>query len=148
MHLALIWTSQSLQQKKNSSMKTKRIEIDSVMIAVNDNQKFWEYILKKLEEQFPPETSLNRAINIPEHVVPVTLEKLNDMVRILSTRLTRDKRNEISSKYHDYEGFIDDVDEEEKANSEELKNVIERDKKVMEPLLSKIQDLINEYGKG
>ena len=87
-------------------MKTKRIEIDSVMIAVNDNQKFWEYILKKLEEQFPPETSLNRAINIPEHVVPVTLEKLNDMVRILSTRLTRDKRNEISSKYHDYEGFI------------------------------------------
>ena len=61
--------------------------------------------------------------------------------------MSKDKRNEISSKYHDYEGFIDDVDEEEKANSEELKNVIERDKKVMEPLLSKIQDLINECGK-
>ena len=39
------------------------------------------------------------------------------MVKILFTRLTRDKRNEILSKYHDYEGFIDDVDEEEKANS-------------------------------
>jgi hypothetical protein len=127
-------------------LKTKRIEIDSVMITVNDNQKFWEYIIKKLEEQFPTR-DYNRAIDIPEHVVPTTLEELNDMVRILSTRLTQDKRNEISSKYHDYEGFIDDVDEEEKANSEELKNVIERDKKVMEPLLSKIQDLINEYGK-
>ena len=127
-------------------LKTKRIEIDSVMIAINDNQKFWEYILKKLGEQFPTR-DYNRAINIPEHVVPATLEKLNDMVRILSTHLTRGKRNEISSKYHDYEGFIDDVDEEEKANSEELKNVIERDKKVMEPLLSKIQDLINECGK-
>jgi hypothetical protein len=66
------------------------------------------------------------------------------MVRILSTRLTRDKRNEISSKYHDYEGFIDDVDEE-KANSEELKTVIEKDKQVMEPLLNKIQDLIDGY---
>jgi hypothetical protein len=117
-------------------LKTKRIEIDSVMITVNDNQKFWEYIIKKLEEQFPTR-DYNRAIDIPEHVVPTTLEELNDMVRILSTRLTQDKRNEISSKYHDYEGFIDDVDEEEKANSEELKNVIERDKKVMEPLLSK-----------
>jgi hypothetical protein len=123
-------------------LKTKRIEIDSVMIAINDNQKFCWYIIKKFEEKFP-----TRAIMIPEHVVPTTIEKLNDMVRILSTRLTRDKRNEISSKYHDYEGFIDDVDEEEKANSEELKNVIERDKEVMEPLLSKIQDLINEYGK-
>jgi hypothetical protein len=127
-------------------LKTKRIEIDSVMIAVNDNQKFWEGIIKKFEEQFPTR-DYNRAIDIPEYVVPTTLEKLNDMVRILSTRLIQDKRNEISSKYRDYKGFIDDVDEEEKANSEELKNVIERDKQVMEPLLSKIQDLINEYDK-
>ncbi|HET7390817.1 MAG TPA: hypothetical protein VFJ51_08325 [Nitrososphaeraceae archaeon] len=50
------------------------------------------------------------------------------MVKILFTRLTCDKRNEILSKYHDYEGFIDDVDEEEKANSEELKTIIEKDK--------------------
>jgi hypothetical protein len=127
-------------------LKTKRIEIDSVMIAVNDNQKFWKYIIKKLEEQFPTR-DYNRAIEIPEYVVPTTLEKLNDMVRKLSISLTHDRRNEISSKYHSYEGFIDDVDEEEKANSEELKTVIERDKQVMEPLLSKIQDLINEYGK-
>jgi hypothetical protein len=127
-------------------LKTERIEIDSVMIAVNDNQKFWEYIVKKLEEQFPTR-DYNRAIEIPEHVVPTILEKLNDIVRIISTRLTQDKRNEISSKYHDYEGFIDDVDEEEKANSEELKTFIEKDKQVMEPLLSKIQDLINEYSK-
>ena len=127
-------------------LKTRRIEIDSVMIAVNNNQKFWEYILKKLEEQFPTR-DYSRAIDIPEHVVPGTLERLNDMVKILSTRLTRDKRNEISSKYHDYEGFIDDVDEEEKANYEELKSVIEKDKQVMEPILTKIQDLINECGK-
>ena len=77
-------------------VKTKRIEIDSV-IAVNDNQKFWEYIVKKLEEQFPTR-NYNRTIDIPEHVVPTTIEKLNDMMRIISTRLTRDKRNEISGK--------------------------------------------------
>jgi hypothetical protein len=126
-------------------LKTRRIEIDSVMIAVNNNQKFWEYILKKLEEQFPTR-DYSRAIDIPEHVVPTTLEKLNDMVRILCIHLTRDKRNEISSKYHGYEGFIDDVDEEEKANSEELKSVIEN-KQVMEPILTKIQDLVNECAK-
>jgi hypothetical protein len=127
-------------------LKTKRIEIDSVMIAVNDNPKFWGYMLKKLEGKFPTR-DYNRAIDIPEHVVPTTIEKLNDMVKILSTRLTRDKRNEISGKYHDYQGFIDDIDEEEKANSEELKTVIEKDKQVMAPLLSKVRELINEYGK-
>ncbi len=116
------------------------------MIAVNDNQKFWEHMLKKLEERSPTR-DYNRAIDIPEHVVPTPLEKLNDMMRILSARLTRGKRNEISSKYHGYEGFIDDVDKEEKANCEELKSVIEKDKQVMEPLLSKIQDLVNECGK-
>ena len=42
------------------------------------------------------------------------------MVTILSTRLTRDKRNELSCKYRHYEGFIDDVDEEEKANSSKV----------------------------
>ena len=52
---------------------------------------------------------------------------------LLSTRLTRDKRNELSCKYRHYEGFIDDVDEEEKANSEELKTVIEKDKQVTHP---------------
>ena len=65
-------------------LKPKRIEIDSVMIAVNDNQKFWDYIVKKLQEKFPTR-DYNRAIDIPEHVVPTTLEKLNYMVRILST---------------------------------------------------------------
>ncbi len=102
--------------------------------------------MKKLEEKFPTR-EYNRAIDIPEHVVPTTLEKLNDMVRNLSIHLTQDMRSEISGKYHDYEGFIDDVNEEEKTNSEELKTVIETDKQVMQPLLSKIQDLINEYGK-
>jgi hypothetical protein len=138
--------SKFVTEEELEYLKTKRIEIDSVMIVVNDNQKFCDYILNELEEQFPTR-DYKRAIDIPEYVVPTPFEKLNDMVKILSTRLTRDKRKEISSKYHDYEGFIDDVDEEEKANSEELKSVIEKDKQVMEPLLNKIQDLINEYGK-
>jgi hypothetical protein len=33
-------------------LKTKRIKIDSVANIINDNQKFWKYILKKLEEPF------------------------------------------------------------------------------------------------
>jgi hypothetical protein len=100
--------------------------------------------VNKLEERFPTR-DYNRAIDIPEHVVPTTIEKLNAMVRIRSTRITQDKRNEISRKYHDYEGFIDDVDKEEKTNSEEL-TIIEKDKQVMAPLLSKVRELINEYG--
>jgi hypothetical protein len=127
-------------------LKTKRIEIDSVMIAVGDNQKFWEYIVKELEDQFPTR-NYNRGIDIPDYVVPTVLEKLNDMVRFLSIRLTQDKCNEISDGYDNYEGFIDDVDEEEKANTEELKTVIETDKHVMERVLGEVQELIDKNKK-
>jgi hypothetical protein len=124
-------------------LQHKRIEIDSVMIAVNDNQKFWDYIVKKLEDKFP-NRDYNRAIDIPDHVVPTQLEKLNDMVKFLSIRLTQDKRNEMSDGYDNYEGFIDDVEEEEKANAEELKGVIENDKQIVDDLLSRVQGWIDE----
>lgn len=125
-------------------LKTKRIEIDSVMIAVNDNQKFWDYIVGELEAKFRT-GDYNRAIDIPEHVQPTVLIELNDLVEKTGIHLTQNKRKEMSDGYEDYQGFISDVDEEEKANAEVLKTIIETDKQVMEPLLGKIQDLIHEY---
>ncbi|MGB7952802.1 MAG: hypothetical protein WCF23_02380 [Candidatus Nitrosopolaris sp.] len=61
--------------------------------------------------------------------------------------MTQDKRNEISGGYDNYEGLIDDVGEEEKANTEELKTVIETDKHIMERLLGKVQELIDKNKK-
>jgi hypothetical protein len=127
-------------------LKTKRIEIDSVMAAVNDNERFWKYIVDYLKAKFPTR-NYNHGIDIPEFVVPTAIEKLNDMVKLVGIRLTQDKRNEMAEEYDNYDGFIDDVGEEEKHNSEVIKSVTETDKQIMEPLLSKIQDLINEYSK-
>jgi hypothetical protein len=125
-------------------LKRKRIEIDSVMIAVNDNQKFWDYLVKELEAKFPYR-DYNRAIDLSEYVEPTILTELNDMSRKMGAHLTKAKREEISDGYVDYKGFISDVEEEEQTNSEVFKDIIEKDPQIMKPLLGKIQDLLDEY---
>jgi hypothetical protein len=76
----------------------KRIEIDSVMAAVNDNARFWKFILDKLEDKFPTR-NYNRAIAIPEYVMPACLETLNEKVRKQSTAILEKERAKIKEHY-------------------------------------------------
>ena len=74
-------------------VSNKRIEIDSVMAAVNDNAKFWEFILSKIEDKFPTR-DYNRAIDIPEYVMPSCLEELNEQVREKCMLIPQEKEKE------------------------------------------------------
>jgi hypothetical protein len=56
------------------------VEIDSVLTALNNNAIFWQFIHFKLQERFPTR-NYNRAIDIPEYVIPDCVEELNDIVR-------------------------------------------------------------------
>ena len=58
----------------------KRVEIDSVLAALNNNAIFWQFIRFKLQERFPTR-NYNRAIDILEYVIPDCVEELNDIVR-------------------------------------------------------------------
>lgn len=125
-------------------LEFKRIEIDSVMAAVNDNEKFWQYILDSLRAKFPTR-DYNRAVDIPEYVMPTVLTTLNEMVKKIGVRLTQTKRNEMKEGYTKYEGFLDDMSEEDESNAEILKTIVETDKQIMGPLLKQIEDLVSKH---
>ena len=84
----------------------KRIEIDSVLAAVNDNANFWEFILSKLENKFPTR-DYNRAIDIPEYVMPSCLEALNEKVREKSNLVVQNERTKLKEQFSNTRGFLD-----------------------------------------
>ena len=50
-------------------VEDKRIEINSIVEALNDNSRFWEWIIQKLRDHFT-NRDYNRAVDIPEYVMP------------------------------------------------------------------------------
>jgi hypothetical protein len=120
----------------------KRIEIDSVMAAVNDNAKFWKYVLTKLEEKFPTR-DYNRAINVPEYVIPNSLEALNNKVREKASTLLRDRVAKIKEKFSAVSGFLN-IKSYEISIQREMKTAIEVDNRIKSLLLD-IDALLSKY---
>ena len=65
---------------------TKRVEINSVTEELNDNQKFWNWIVDKLRAKFA-NWDYTRAVNIPEYVMPKSLELLNETIEKIGTAI-------------------------------------------------------------
>src|SRR5919202_1814808 len=52
---------------------TRRVEINSVTEELNDNQKFWNWIVEKLRKKFT-NWDYTRAVDIPEYVTPKVVD--------------------------------------------------------------------------
>ena len=61
-------------------VEEKRIEIDSILVEVG-NEQFWTFILKKLEELWE-NRNYKRAIQTPEGIVPDAIKDLNKALRL------------------------------------------------------------------
>jgi hypothetical protein len=119
----------------------KRIEIDSVMATVNDNAKFWGYILSKLEERFPIR-NYNRAIDIPKYVMPTSLELLNKLVHENAIVILQKERAKMKEEFSNTKGFLD-VKYNDLSVARQLRTIIENDN-TMKPFLEKINNLVQE----
>jgi hypothetical protein len=127
--------------KKVEYVSSKRIEIDSVMAAVNDNAKFWQFILSKLEKRFPTR-NYNRSITVPEYVMPTVLESLNQIVREKAIMISEKERIKIREEFSNTKGFLD-VNQHDILITKKLKTIIENDTTI-KPFLEKIDHLIKE----
>jgi len=127
--------------KKVEYVSTKRIEIDSVMAAINDNARFWQFILYKLQERFPTR-NYNRAIDVPEYVMPAALELLNKMVRQKAIVVSEKERLKLKEEFSNAKGFLD-VKQNDLSIIKRLRTTIENDNG-MKPLLNKIDGLVKE----
>ncbi len=128
--------------KKVEYVSSKRIEIDSVMAAVNDNAKFWRFILAKLQERFATR-NYNRAINVPEYVMPTNIESLNKMVREKAIVVSEKERVKMKEEFSNTKGFLD-VKQHDSAVAQKLRTIIENDKSI-KPFLDKIDSLVKAF---
>jgi hypothetical protein len=114
-----------LLTEKIDYVQHKRIEIDSILAAVKNNARFWEFILDKLEEKFPTR-NYNRAIDIPEYVIPDCVVELNDIVREKATYILKEERSRMQNRFSNNRGFLD-VTKYDKSIPDHFKNIIEED---------------------
>ena len=145
-------------------IRTKRIEINSVTEALDDNQKFWSWIVSKLRAKFT-DWDYTRAVNTPEYVKPKALESLNETVEQIGTAKLRKRREELRDKLSDIgSGFLFDrtdkvltqqqlktgkgdiimtIAKYEEAITEQSRRIIESDE-ILKPFLEAIEDLDNQ----
>ncbi len=125
--------------EKVKYVSSKRIEIDSVMAAVNDNPRFWRFILSKLQERYPTR-NYNRAINVPEYVIPTMIESLIQNVQKKAVAISGQERHKIMEKYSNTTGFLN-VNQHDIAVAKKLRTIVEDDKDI-KSFLKKLDKLI------
>jgi hypothetical protein len=119
-------------------VSNKRIEIDSVMAAVNNNYAFFKFILSKIENKFPTR-DYNRAIDIPEYVMPSCLEVLNKQVREKCIPILQNEREKLKGQFSNTKGFLN-IRQYNISIPNLFRKEIEGNKKI-KPLLSDIESL-------
>jgi hypothetical protein len=137
-HLKPLQVSSVLTEDTVEYVSNRRIEIDSVLAAVNDNAIFWEFILSKLKYKFPTR-DYNRAIDIPEYVMPSCLEVLNQKVHKKCTLILKQERNKMKHQFSNTTGFLD-IRQFNESLPIHLRKIIESDNRI-KPLLSDIESL-------
>ena len=137
---------------------TNRVEINSVTEELNDNQKFWNWIVDKLRVKFT-NWNYTRAVDIPEYVMPKPLELLNENIEKIGTAIFKIQREKLSENLSNIgPGLLFDrtdkvlqeqgesimtVNKYEEAIAEQSRRIIESDETIR-PFLDKIEDLNNQ----
>jgi hypothetical protein len=130
-------------------LRDQRIEINAVMKEVG-RERFWEWIVSKLEDEFGNDMNYNRAINVPDAIefVPDELRTFNTLVinKIRDVlKAERDARVKELSHYNaSVQGMIEDVSEYEEALREEFQDIIDEHANV-EAIVMDIKKLIKAY---
>ena len=145
-------------------VRTKRVEINSVTEALDDNQKFWKWIVNKLRGTFK-DWDYTRAVDTPEYVRPKALESLNETVEKIGTAKLKGQREKLRDKLSDIgRGFLFDrtdkvlqeqqlktgkgepimtIAKYEEAIVDQSQRIIESDE-ILKPFLEAIEDLDNQ----
>jgi hypothetical protein len=143
---------------------TKRVEINSVTEELNDNQKFWDWIVDKLRAKFT-NWDYTRTVDIPEYVMPKPLELLSENFREIGTAILSKQQKKLRDNLSDIgPGLLFDrtdkvlqdqqskkgkgdvimtITKYEEVIAEQEQGIIESDK-ILKPFLEKIEDLNNQ----
>jgi hypothetical protein len=130
-------------------LSDKRIEINAIMKEVG-RERFWQWIVSKLEGLFGKDLNYNRAVHIPEarEFVPHELRILNILLIDKISAILEPERKAKYWELNHYDvtagGMIEDVYDYEKGIREEFQNIV-KDRGDMEAILEDITKLIKKY---
>jgi hypothetical protein len=119
-------------------IRDKRIEIDSVLAEVG-NERFWIFCLDKLKGLWK-NRNYNRAIVIPQDVIPEQIEEFIEDLKEKCNVVTADRRIEIEAALADIEGFIEDIDSNEEDIEDQIREVLSGDENI-QSLVTKVEEL-------
>jgi hypothetical protein len=141
--------------KELKYIEHRRIEIDVVMAAIDDNRKFWNWILQKLRDRFDRRNYL-RAFNPPEYVSPKVVDEINDIAKQLGIEALEKPRENLMRQLSNIEGgFLFDrtnevipgepmtVPKYKDIVSDHSRHIIESNERV-KPFLEKLQNILDE----
>lgn len=124
-------------------LKKWRIEIDSIQRAVG-YQKLWAYILKKLEQRFP-ERNYNRAVQLPETILPDIYFQLGELLNDIMKPELDTLKQETRVSLEDVRGFFDNIREnEESIKKYFIQEISDSKSSHFSDILNKIKNLIDE----
>jgi len=139
-------------------VEDRRVEINSVVTELDDNAKFWEWIVQKLD-RFDTR-NYNRAVDVPEYVMPKCLESLNEKVKEKGIAILKEQRLKLQNRLSDIgPGFLFDrtdrvllkkrgkfmtISKYEQTLTDQSRHIIQSDE-IMKTILDKIQDWITNY---
>jgi hypothetical protein len=142
---------------------TKRVEINSITEALNDNEKFWNWIVDKFRTRFT-NWDYTRAVDIPKYVMPKPLELLNEEFKKIGTAILKKRLDKLSKNLSDISpGLLFDrtdkvlqeqgtkqdndvimtISKYEEEIAKQSRHIIESNE-TSKPFLDKIQDLNNQ----
>jgi hypothetical protein len=149
-HLKHVQDNPGLFQDLNFDLEyleNKRIELNIVMEHVG-NERFWEWVLTKLEELFP-ERDYTRVTEFPEsyRYTPEELDNLESRIKAhisnIMEPLIEDKRLGLVN----YHGFIEDVDEYEYNMENEMQEYLDQNLN-LDLLRQDLQQIIDRWDNG
>lgn len=123
-------------------IRKRRIEIDTV-IAAAGSERFWKYLKTQLEYLFT-NRDYNRAIEVPNYVMPEEIEDLVAKLENKGIAVAENERNKIIDELKDIEGFYDNISEKEEQISQRIKKTISDDGEI-KSLLPEIAKLKEKY---
>ena len=126
-----------------SYLRHYRIEIDSVLAKLDNNELFWDFILDKLVDIFP-NRNYNRSIDVQESIMPEKVEELITNITDLIAQIQKEEREKIMEELENTVGFIDDIEMKKEEIENRLRSVVENDN-CIKGILSDCEELNRKY---
>jgi SMC interacting uncharacterized protein involved in chromosome segregation len=129
-------------------LKYKKVEIDSVLAAVG-NERFWEYLVKKLEEHYPTR-NYTRVINpTPDasQYYPNVVYSLESTLKSYINLILKDEASTVENELEEVEGFIKDINERRHNINGRYRTITNKDETLKEmdkKLTTEIQPIIDK----